>query len=90
MAKLNWSNLRMFGGGTSVFSENNTMVNVLKFEHLTPAVIFLELFSRHNFLMGHLSKTLLDEKHSGTSPPTSPNCSKFHDAAGYSVLRCSL
>ena len=56
----------------------------------TPAVKFLELFFRNIFLSSILAKSVRDERYLGTSPPTSPNGSNILDAAGCSVLRCTL
>ena len=56
----------------------------------TPVLIFLEIIVRNNFLSSVLAKCVHDEKYSGTSPPTSPNGSNVLDAAGSSVLRCTL
>ena len=52
--------------------------------------MFLDIFFRNNFLFSNLAKCVRDEKYSGTSLPTSPNGSNILDAAGSSVLRCTL
>ena len=52
---------------------------------------FLELFSRNNFILRHLSKeTYPNEKFLWISPQTSPNSPNIQDAAGSSVIRCTL
>ena len=51
---------------------------------------FSTYFFAITFLSSILAKWVCDKKYSGTSPPTSPNGSNILDAAGSSVLRCTL
>ena len=52
--------------------------------------MYLELFSRDNFLLRHFSKVLSKEKYSGSSPPASPMGSYIQGAAFTSVHRCTF
>ena len=71
----------------SIYWSDNSLAKKKK---KTPAVKFLELIFRNNFFIFNFRKCVRDEKYSGRSPPTSPNSFNILDAAGSSVLRCTL
>ena len=60
----------------------NKLLKKKKKKKQTPAVKFLDLIYRNNFLSSILAKCVREEKYSGTCPPTSPNGPNILDAEG--------